>query len=139
MANWYGSSRSNYFRVKDEGAFREWVYEVGLEVLEGEGGLRGIAPSRMSDSGDWPTCASVESDDPDERDERDVDIANELSTHLAEGEVAVLLTIGAEKLRYLTGYAVAVNWKGEIVSVGLDDIYAKAFEAFGIQPTYAEY
>src|SRR6266567_6943628 len=30
MANWYGTSRSNYFRVRDKDAFLKWAKGAGL-------------------------------------------------------------------------------------------------------------
>lgn len=37
MATWCGSSRSNYFTVKDTGAFRVWADQLGIDVWEGDG------------------------------------------------------------------------------------------------------
>ena len=45
---------------------------------------------------------------------------------------AYLMEIGAEKLRYLTGVAIAVNHKGRIIELTLDDIYRKSSRAFRI-------
>jgi hypothetical protein len=42
------------------------------------------------------------------------------------------MEIGAEKLRYLTGVAIAVNHKGRVVEVTLSDIYRKAARSFRI-------
>lgn len=39
--------------------------------------------------------------------------------------MAVLEEVGAEKLRYLIGQALAVNHRGETISVSIDDIYKK--------------
>jgi molybdopterin biosynthesis enzyme len=46
--------------------------------------------------------------------------------HLHDEDVAVLMEAGAEKLRYVSGWAVAVNSKGDLVEIGLSDIYEKA-------------
>ena len=40
--------------------------------------------------------------------------------------MTVLMEIGNEKLRYLVGYTVAVNNKGETVSIDLNAIYELA-------------
>jgi len=72
----------------------------------------------------------------------EVDFLNELSQHLAKDEVAVLLTAGAEKLRYITGEALAVNYEGKVVDLSLLDIYQKAARAFRVplsSITHAEY
>lgn len=126
MANWYGTSRSNYFRVKEEAAFRQWADNLHLGIFEHDQdhGLFAIHPGDWCDNGSWPSC-DLETDE-------EIDIADQLSKHLAEGQVAVLMTAGAEKLRYITGYAIAVNADGDVVSVSLDDIYAKAAESFKV-------
>ena len=130
MANWYGTSRSNYFKVKDEDAFREWAESRDLEVFETTQGL-GIAPSFMSEDGSWPSY--------DYDEDYEIDFQAELIEHLAEGQVAILMTIGAEKLRYLTGYSVALAWDGRRISVDIADIYGKVEVEFGVTPTAAEY
>jgi hypothetical protein len=66
------------------------------------------------------------------------DFISELSTHLMDGWVAVLMEIGSEKLRYLTGVAFAVNSKGEYKEVFLDQIY-KSAESLGSCWTHCTY
>jgi len=34
MSNWYGTSRSNYFRVKDETSFRKWTDCLGIGIFK---------------------------------------------------------------------------------------------------------
>ena len=131
MANWYGTSRSNYFNVKDEGAFREWAERRGLEIFTNLVGQLAVAPSSMSGDGSWPSY--------DYDDDCEIDFQAELIEHLAEGQVAIIMTIGAEKLRYLTGYSVALAWDGRRISVDIADIYDKVEVEFGLQPTVAEY
>jgi len=137
MANWYGTSRSNYFRVKDVNAFKKDVEALGLQVFNDEpSDLYAVAADELGDDGSWP---SYHPDD--ENFENELDFISFLAGHLADGEVCVLLTAGAEKLCYITGHAQAfTNVPGQTpVYVSLSDIYAKAFEAFGIHPTFAEY
>ena len=142
MANYYATARSNYFAVKDETAFREWADRTGLDILEPchrgkvSDGIRrfGITPKGDGDSGSWPTDIVDEEAD----DCVDIDLADELSKHLVAGEVAVLMEIGSEKLRYVSGFAVAVNHKGRCVRLDLDSIYAKA-SRLGGNITRAEY
>ena len=131
MANWYGTARSNYFKVKDEEAFLEWTESRDLEVFEGRGGLFGVAPSSMSEDGSWPSY--------DNEMDAEIDFQAELIEHLAEGQVAILMTIGSEKLRYLTGSSVALAWDGRRISVDIADIYDKVELEFGVVPTAAEY
>jgi hypothetical protein len=135
MANWYGSARSNYFRVKDANAFHEWTERRQLEVFKSdkEADVVAIHPSEDSD-GAWPSY-NLEED-------AEFDLATELAEHLVPGQVAVLLEVGAEKLRYLTGLAIAVNAEGGMVQLTLSDIYrtaARAFRVIESEITRAEY
>jgi hypothetical protein len=126
MANWYGSSRSNYFCVKDRESFLQWAEKRGLGVFKSESNPEHFAiHSGDSDSGSWPSY-ELEAD-------AEIDLVTELAVHLPKGQVAVLMEIGAEKLRYLTGVAIAVNHKGRAVVVSLDDVYRKAARTFRVQ------
>lgn len=42
------------------------------------------------------------------------------------------MEVGAEKLRYLTGAATAVDHRGRVVEVTLSDVYRKAARAFHV-------
>ena len=129
MANYYASARSNYFAVKDREAFDTWADYAGLEVLTSDhhDDRVMIAPKAECDSG-WPAQRL----NPDTNDWEEFDLCGELWSHLLDYEVAVLFEVGSEKLRYLTGFAVAVSWEGEIERLDLNDIYGRAAEAFGI-------
>jgi hypothetical protein len=132
LANWYGFSRSNYFKVKDREQFEAWVDGIDdLEILAENDGRFAINGAWY---GGWPHARCH-----DERNDTPIDLACELSAHLEEGEIAVLLQAGAEKLRYITGDALAVNHRGEQVTLSLDDIYGLAKTAFGGVPSDASY
>lgn len=134
MANYYCSSRTNYFRVKDVAAFRAWAERHGVEVHESaeHPGHFALAPSHSTDDGSFPSCDSEK--------EEDADFAAELAGHLAADSVAVILEAGAEKLCYITGYAIAINARGQRVEVSLESIYALAARCLGgVPPTRAEY
>ncbi|MDP3419508.1 MAG: hypothetical protein U0989_17775 [Azonexus sp.] len=91
--------------------------------------------SDCPDTGCWPSYYF----DEDASKEVEIDWATELSVHLAEGQIAVLMESGAEKLRYIAGWALAVNWKGETEHLNLDQIYDLAEKRFGIRPGDASY
>ncbi|WP_263359911.1 hypothetical protein [Acidicapsa ligni] len=135
MANWYGSSLSNYFRVKDRDAFLRWADARGLGVFTTERDTESFAiHGGTSEDGSWPSY--------DMENDTDIDLSAELAQHLVTGQIAVLMEVGAEKLRYLTGAAFAVNSKGRVVDVTLSDIYRKAARLFRIpevEITRAEY
>ena len=133
MANYYCTSRTNYFRVKDEPAFVAWAEKFQFEAHKRQDGLYALFPGDVTDDGSFPSSFYDEEKDEDE----EFDFMVELSKHLAEGSVAVCISAGAEKLRYVSGYAEAINSKGERAAVRLDDIYVKA-AALG-EATLAEY
>jgi len=131
MANYYESARTNYFRVKDADAFKAWLGTInGVELITDDKGRfgvlfneDGVPSSRYNDTTeDWD----------------DFDFMEELAPHLADDSVAVLMGAGAEKLRYVQGYAVAINNKGEVRSLNLDAIYGMAKE-LGSEITEAQY
>ena len=129
MADWWGFSRSNYFRVKDRKLFMTWAKEIDdLEILLAKDGVVAITGQFY---GGWP---HVRGDD-----DEDFDLVAELAQHLADGEIAVLVEAGAEKLRYITGDAIAVNSQGERVALSLEHIYELAEKAFGRRPSEAAY
>lgn len=127
MANYTGSARSNYFRVRDEAAFLAWVETLpGVVARRDDEDLsRFVLLVEEGDDGGWPNWLYDEQAESEE----EIDLHAELADHLAEGEVAILEEVGAEKLRYLVGYAVAVNHRGEKLAVSIDDIYEKVREA----------
>jgi len=119
MADHCGTARSNYFRVKDKQKFVDWCESLELKPIyqtdrETESELCGFLAE--TEYGLLPVY----------RDEEDIDFFAELSTHLADGAVGIVMEVGNEKMRYITGFAGAVNSKGEVVCVSIDDIYEKA-------------
>ena len=135
MANYYGTARSNYVRVKDSEAFLQWTSRRKLGVFKSERGpdVFAIHPGETTD-GFWPSYDF----------EADVEfsLTAELAEHLPKGQVAILLEVGAEALRYLTGEAIAVNHTGRVVVLSLNDIYFKAVREFRVtesEITRAEY
>lgn len=136
MADYYAKTRSNYFKVKDEDAFREWADDRESEVWEKEidGETYFAISSTDVDAQGW--CRVGYNEEEDETYE--VDFEQELSTHLQDGSVAVLMETGAESLWYLFGQAIALNNKGETVTINLWDVYAAA-KRLGKGITRAEY
>lgn len=135
MADWYGTARSNYFRVKDPDAFQQWADRRGLGVFKHEEHAELFAiHSGNSDNGSWPSY-DMEAD-------TEFDLLAELAERLVKGQIAVLMEAGAEKLRYVTGVAIAVNHKGRVVDLSLNDVYRKAARTFRLaesEITRAEY
>ena len=131
MANYIADCRLNYIKAKNPEKFKEFLSEYDVEIIEDSEKRIGFLsnaeegiPGLISD-GDY-----LHTIDEDSR----------LPSHLAEGEVLVIYEIGREKMRFLNGFAVAVNWDGRVSHVSLDQIYAQAEAEFGNKPaTQVEY
>lgn len=136
MANYYGNSRSNYFKVKDVDKFKEFLNLMyDMEFINDSNGRVGFLVT--GEGGSIP-CEIWDK----ENDEYtyDFDFDKLLAQHLQDGEVAIYQEVGAEKLRYLVGYSVAVNSKGETAIVNINDIYSIAKEKLGgVDVTPVEY
>lgn len=124
MANWTGTCRSNYFRVKDTTAFTAMLDLHAARMIE-KGDKVGFVSE--DEYGSIP-CRFDEDDEDADR----ISILDEIAEHLVNNEVCIVMKAGAEKTRYITGHAIAIAWTGERVEVSLDDIYAKALEEFGV-------
>lgn len=125
MANYIAYFRSSYFKVKDVDQFKKFCDDYGLEFITDEdkehGTLYGFLQGDMSEGGipNW-----IYDEDLDET--VDVDFAQELAQHLAEGWAAEVREIGYEKMRYLIGFTMIVAWDGSVQTLSLDDIHSHA-------------
>jgi hypothetical protein len=121
MANYCCTMRSNYFAVKSLTDFDKFCERWDLENLgdDRSDGLVGLTPR-------GECLTSMPRDEDGEELNGDFDFAQELSKQLADEAVAIWMEVGNEKLRYVCGFAWAINSKGKMRSVGIDDIYKKA-------------
>lgn len=112
MANYISTMRTNYFRVKDEAVFRDFMNHIQgcedtVEVFEraSEDGTRYFGFGCYGG-----IFGYVDDDD----DDLDYDIAYEkffkmLHDIVAEDDAIILMEVGNEKLRYVTGYATIIT------------------------------
>jgi len=128
MSDFYGSARSNYFKVKNLEKFKKFCQDHQLEFIESDDEKGKVGFLVQTDNGCIPN-GKVNS----KGNYVEIDFEEELSKHLADGEVAVVVEAGNEKLKYVAGYAFAVNSKGRTVTVSTDDIYDKAKKAFKVK------
>lgn len=129
MANYVPTARTNYFKVRDPEAFTAWVGQYsGVRVVpdDEDESLRAL----LFEQG-LPTQLAEEEDDGH-------DFLGELAEHLPDGWVAVYEEVGYEKMRYLVGYAMAINNKGETKEISISEIYERA-KALGEHISVAEY
>ncbi len=66
----------------------------------------------------------------EEFDDEEGDAAAELAALMCDDEILVLTNCGQEGMRYIGGYAMAYNSKGESVQICLSDIYQLAADTF---------
>lgn len=143
MANYVAQARTNYFNVRDVDALRADLREHGIEpsgwdvvssnlVLDENPNNKPEGSIAIFHYGPWPSLD--ENDDLyDDEATRDTESKYEsfydlVAAHLVEDSVAVFMEVGFEKMRYLAGFAIAINHKGETRSVDIDSIYLAAKE-----------
>jgi diaminopimelate decarboxylase len=137
MANYYASARTNYFAVTDLEAFKADIESKTSSVQVVSQEKDGLTLVGLLGSDDDGGGFPFEYEDED-GEYVELDWAEVFKAHLEDGWVAIIMESGAEKLRYIAGYAVAYNSKGETVSLNLDDIYDKA-KSLGTNITTATY
>lgn len=120
MANYYATSRTNYFRVTDEEKYQEI-----FSKLSSEAGIEDFSETKDDGSiihgfGSYSNIAFENEDD----DGNFSDTLSELQKILPEDEAFIYLESGYEKLRYVTGFYIIVT-KDRISS---GDIHTHAIE-----------
>jgi len=133
MANYVPFVRSNYFKVKDHAAFEAFCKKWGVKMIGGPDHDE-LVGFLGGDEVGIPLCY-YDSESGEHVEGRFMD---DLATHLVDGWVALVREIGYEKMRYLVGYTVAVNARGESIEVSLDQIYDDA-KRLGEHITPCEY
>ena len=131
MANWNGVSRSNYVAVKDVEAFKAEMAPLEVKVEESQETPGTYCLIADTEYGGWPNY--------DDETDNTFDLEAIVAPHLADGQVCVFMSSGAERTRYVTGDALAFDNTGEVIYLNLNDIYELATDKFGVTPTSAEY
>ncbi|WP_084031259.1 hypothetical protein [Mycobacterium avium] len=128
MANYYGAGRTNAFAVKDVQALKDVLESHDFTVEETAPGRVVILADDPDGGGYWSrwTYDEVSGED------HELFVPDLIAEHLQDGQVAVFVHAGAEKLRYITGYSIAVHSDGRQVRIDLDDIYTDAAALFGV-------
>lgn len=130
MSDWYGGSRTNYVKIKDMDGLKKALEPFDLEIVEDRDSPNSIALLPNSEYGDWPTWAYTE-----DGEEIELDPVGHICPFMEEGQVLVIMEAGAERLRYISGWAQAFTWDGRFVEVSLHQIYEKAAQEFGVPLT----
>lgn len=125
MAEFKGMARANFFRVRRRkwDAFLAWAKRMQLEVCKSNSDRTGRLVCLLAHSGDgWPCY------DPEQ--EETSSFGDQIWRFLEPGHVAIMVEAGHEKMAFVGGYAVAVNHKGEEVTLQLSDIEDRARKAW---------
>jgi hypothetical protein len=131
MSNWRGAERTNYVTIKDIEALKRDLHP-DVEVHEGKPGTYAFSPATQD--GGFPSSLMDENDQ-----DEDFDLVETVLGHMQDDEVLVLVSAGAEKRRYVTGFASAHMRNKPDVVINIGSIYERAEAAFGCRPTRAEY
>lgn len=131
MANYDATARSNYVKLSNPEAAIRIAKAAGIRVSKSN--LHPDLYCFLSENeGGWPSTLC---DIDNTGEETDFSFEENIMPYVEEGEVLVLMEAGAEKLRYIIGAAVAMQRKGEKVSVcqvHLDGIYKIAAKKFKV-------
>lgn len=107
--NFECTTRSNYFRVKDEDAFRAFMNTVAGDDLDVWEKL--LDGQKLFGFGAHGVIYGVASDD-DEDCEEDYDaFLDGLKSHVAEDDAVIIMQAGNEGLRYVVGAATVITSK----------------------------
>lgn len=138
MSIWYGTARTNFVRVKDVEAAIADLQPFGNKIHRHPAEKDAIMISGDDDSGDFSTTGY----DSNEED-IELDWGDWSEKHLKEGQILVMHSAGADKLRFVSAWGSAFNHKGEWVNLSLSEALDKAIaEKFGeqafAQPRYED-
>lgn len=123
MANYYGTARTSYVKIKNIEAFKEAMSPYPVEIIEQDGkyGLLDTHP----DGGGW---CWTRWEDGDYEDDDPVDL---IAPHMEDDQVMIMVETGHEKYRYVTAYAVVFNAKGDCKTIHLSDAAHELAKSFG--------
>lgn len=128
------TSRTNWFTPRDLAGFvflMAQIPEVTTHLHPSMPGKVMLSADR-SDDGTFPSNYTIHGVEVDAEFE---DLVHPL---LTDGEILVVISAGADKLRYVGGDASATDNTGKQVRVALNSIYDLAEAAFGRRPDVAE-
>lgn len=130
MADWYGTSRSNYVKFNPEKLdLLTQLFPILIAEKEGLSAIIsqdqfGSTPSLYLDDDDDTFDALLLQLGVVYHDEDYIGLLEIVHLALEPGEILVWIEAGAEKARYITGMATAISHTGEVLKrISLNDIY----------------
>lgn len=143
MSNYMAKARTNYFGVKNAEALKTELRRYGIDPQPWSAVQTG-ADFIFDDEtagkvaffcdGTWPSLEEdavadrLEADVDEQVPQDHIDLPALVAAHIEDGQVAIFMDIGSEKMRYLGATAVAVNAADDRRIVDLQDIYGLARE-----------
>ena len=128
MATYYGTGRSNYFKVKDVEKFKSLLDRSECDLI-----WKGSKTSDELDSSDLVGFIPLTEDGqvfiPEDQ---ETNFWDDVSSLLQEGQILIFQSVGSEKTRYINGISLAINCKGDILEFSLDEIYERAKDYFQV-------
>lgn len=146
MADWNGAWRTNYVKIREDRIMDLALFDIelwttpntGLSAMYSNDEYGGTPTIYLDDDdlGDLPEYLQKHTNQVDDY----LSIEDVIHEFLEPDQTIIIMCSGAEKQRYITGYAIAIHSSGASVSVNLQDIYKKAQEAWpGSNVTEARY
>jgi hypothetical protein len=121
MANYYSMARTNYFAVKNPDLFKEEINTIANMTGEIEIWDDRADPKKFGLG--FPEGLPSFAYNEETGEEIEIDWSKVIGSHLEDDWVCIIQEIGWEKLRYLTGRAMAFNNKDGSDYITLDEIY----------------
>ena len=124
MANYYGSFRSNYVKLKEgkHKLFEDILDRYNLTFMSKDfDGIEhvGLMDDDM-DGGGIPWYYTVEDEKTGQFEDTDINWS-EFGPLMEDGQVLHITEVGQEKMRYLTGFAMFIRSDGKIKTVNIAD------------------
>lgn len=133
MADWYGRSRSNYVKMVPEKKailakiFTDTIFFTnsdGLTAIGSEDFHGGSPSTYIEDEAQEQLLWDLGVEDADNVDDLNLLDVVHLSLEPTPDNIFVWVEAGSEKLRYISGHAVAIDHTGTVIKkISLDDIY----------------
>jgi hypothetical protein len=124
MANYYSTTRTNYFSVTDEAKFRDIINSCSAEDEIHIFDQTAPDGKKLYGFGCYGSIIGIVHDSDDDIETAGDSFHTELQSVLADGDAIIITEVGHEKLRYLVGCCTVVT-KNEIQGV---DVLGKAVE-----------
>lgn len=130
MANWYGASRTNYFKVTDEQRYQELFNRLKGGESEIEDFTKTVQGETWHGFGTYSDIYYQENEEDEDDCYNMAKFAQLISEILDPKSVFVFTCVGNEKLRYLTGCCIMSFPNGRILIDDVNEFAQKAAEQF---------